>query len=76
RNKAPLYETIMDLPTNVDEMEKLAQGSIVKNKYGDKIGGEKSWYIKQPDGTWKWTNGRVNPQPLGSSSEFYDEIYG
>ncbi len=74
KNKAPLHEAISDLPTGIEEMEKLAQGSIVKNKYGDKIGGEKSWYIKQADGTWKWTNGRVNPQPLGSSSEFYENV--
>ncbi len=69
RNKAPLHETISDLPTSIDEMEKLAQGSIVKNKYGAEIGGEKSWYIKRADGSWRWTNGRVNPQPLGDLYE-------
>ncbi|MBU0470899.1 MAG: hypothetical protein KKA62_00350 [Nanoarchaeota archaeon] len=73
-NKAPLFENIHNLPTNQKEIKKQAQGSIVKNNKGEKVGGEKSWYIKQADGTWKWTNGRQEPKALGSSDEFYEDF--
>lgn len=48
--KAPLHEGINAIPTSEGELKKQAR------EYGN---GKRAWYVKQKDGSWKFTDGKT-----------------